>query len=82
VTKIHKRYVLPTAQGTGVGKKLIEYISTIALQNRNQILSLNVFRKNPAIEFYERIGFKKVKEINIDVGNGFTMNDYVMEMSI
>jgi len=82
VTKIHKIYILPTAQGKGVGKILINAIAELALQNNNQVLSLNVYRKNPAIEFYEKLGFKKVGEINIDVGNGFTMNDFVMEKSL
>jgi len=82
VTKIHKIYILPTAQGKGVGKKLIESIAAVARQNKNQTLSLNVFRKNPAIDFYEKIGFKKIGEVDIDVGNGFTMNDFVMEKSI
>jgi ribosomal protein S18 acetylase RimI-like enzyme len=79
LTKIHKIYVLPTAQGKGVGKKLINAIAKLALKNKNQALSLNVYRKNPAIEFYEKLGFEKVDEVDIDVGNGFTMNDYVME---
>lgn len=81
-TKIHKIYVLPTAQGKGVGKRLIGAIAETALQNKNQILSLNVYRKNPAIEFYQKIGFKIAEEVNIDVGNGFIMNDYVMEKNL
>jgi len=79
ITKIHKIYVLPHGQGKGVGKKLIERITTTAIQNKNQTLSLNVYRKNPAIDFYQRLGFKIVEEVNIDVGSGFVMNDYVME---
>jgi GNAT superfamily N-acetyltransferase len=82
VTKIHKIYVLPAAQGKGVGKKLIDSISAFALQNKNQILSLNVYRQNPAIDFYEKMGFKKSEEVDIDVGNGFMMNDYVMEKGL
>jgi ribosomal protein S18 acetylase RimI-like enzyme len=81
-TKIHKLYVLPQAQGKGVGKKLIDTICEIARKNNNQTLSLNVYRENPAIDFYEKIGFKKVNEVDIDVGNGFTMNDFVMEKAV
>jgi ribosomal protein S18 acetylase RimI-like enzyme len=81
-TKIHKLYVLPSTQGKGVGKKLISAIAGIAKENKNETLSLNVYRQNPAIDFYEKVGFKKVDEVNIDVGNGFMMNDYVMEKNI
>ncbi len=82
VTKIHKIYILPTAQGKGVGKALINCVAKIAIQNKNQTLSLNVYRQNPAIEFYKKLGFKITEEVNIDVGHGFTMNDYVMEKGL
>jgi ribosomal protein S18 acetylase RimI-like enzyme len=82
LTKIHKLYVLSTAQGKGVGKILVNSIAKIAKENKNKTLSLNVYRQNPAIEFYEKLGFKKVEEVNIDVGNGFMMNDFVMEKSL
>jgi ribosomal protein S18 acetylase RimI-like enzyme len=82
LTKIHKIYVLPNAQGKGVGNMLINKITAIALQNKNQTLALNVYRKNPAIEFYQKLGFSIVKEVDIDVGNGFTMNDYEMEKDL
>ncbi len=82
LTKIHKIYVLPNAQGKGVGKKLINKIAAIAFQNKNQTLALNVYRKNPAIEFYQKLGFTIVEEVDIDVGSGFVMTDYVMEKAI
>jgi len=81
-TKIHKLYILPTAQGKGVGKALMTRITELALQKKNQTLSLNVYRKNPAIEFYQKIGFQKTGEVNIPIGNGFMMEDFVMEKNI
>jgi ribosomal protein S18 acetylase RimI-like enzyme len=78
-TKIHKIYVMPDAQGKGVGKELITMIEGIASGKDNVILSLNVFRHNPAINFYQKIGFSKAGEEKIDVGNGFVMDDFVME---
>ena len=81
-TKIHKIYILPMAQGKGVGKKLMAWVEEIALQNKNQTLSLNVYRQNPAIDFYEKIGFRKVEVVDINIGQGFTMNDFVMEKKI
>ena len=81
-TKIHKIYVMPSAQGKGVGKELINRIEFIASTKNNSILSLNVYRNNPAIQFYQKIGFMKAGEEKIDVGNGFVMDDFVMEKSI
>lgn len=82
-TKIHKIYILPTAQGKGIGKKLIKEIKEIALENNQTSLLLNVNKYNQgAIDFYEYLGFKKVKDEVIDIGNGYVMDDFVFELGI
>lgn len=81
-TKIHKLYLLPSSQGKGLGKILIETVAEKALQNGDIMLSLNVNRQNKAIDFYEKMGFVKVKEENISIGNGFWMEDFVMEKQL
>ncbi len=82
VTRIHKIYLLPETQGRGVGKHLIAYITTLALEQNSKILSLNVNRFNKALHFYQKIGFKSIKVENIEIGNGFLMEDYRMEKEI
>ncbi|MEN5234286.1 GNAT family N-acetyltransferase [Sphingobacterium faecium] len=81
-TKIHKIYILPESQGKGVGKLLMKTITDIAMKNKNHSLSLNVNRDNSAIDFYKGIGFEKVGEENIDIGDGFIMEDAIMEKKI
>jgi GNAT superfamily N-acetyltransferase len=78
-TKIHKIYLLPASQSKGVGKQLIEAVAERAKAGQNNTLSLNVNRHNKAIQFYERLGFEHVANETIDIGNGFIMDDYVME---
>ncbi|MBC9796383.1 GNAT family N-acetyltransferase [Sinomicrobium weinanense] len=80
-TKIHKIYILPETQGRGVGKKLIRKSAEVAREKGDVILSLNVNKYNPAIGFYERIGFKKTAEEVISIGNGYVMDDFVMDWS-
>lgn len=77
--KIHKIYVLPEFQGKGIGGKLIEKVVQYSKLNKINSLTLNVNRFNKAIDFYLKKGFKITKEENIDIGNGFLMEDYVME---
>lgn len=77
-TKIHKLYVLPNFHGKGLGKKLMTEIERIASENKNEALILNVNRFNKAIQFYEAIGFSIIKEENIDIGNNYWMEDFVM----
>lgn len=81
--RIHKIYVLPTAQGKGVGKRLIDHIlEHVATINNQTHLHLNVNKYNAAVNFYKHIGFKTTKEEDIDIGNGFFMNDFVMEKAL
>ena len=82
VTKIHKIYILPETQGKGLGKKLIGSISEIALAHDNQALLLNVNRSNPAVQFYQHLGFEIIGEEDISIGNGFLMEDYTMKMML
>ncbi|CAD0007970.1 GNAT family N-acetyltransferase [Flavobacterium salmonis] len=82
VTRIHKIYLLPETQGKGIGKKVIEWIEKMALENHSTSLSLNVNRFNSALSFYKKIGFEVIDEVNIDIGNGYLMEDYVMEKKL
>lgn len=82
VYKLHKIYVLPSYQGKGAGKFIInELISTIKQKGATTLL-LNVNRQNTAKGFYEKLGFTVIKEEDIDIGNGYFMNDYVMEKKV
>ncbi len=75
---MHKIYVLPSMQGKNVGQALISAVESIAREAGMQKLSLNVNRDNKAAGFYERNGFEKTGEEDIDIGDGFFMNDAIM----
>ena len=81
-TKIHKIYVLTTQQGKGIGKQLIDFIAEEAKLMQQKGLILNVNKNNKAIEFYKTLGFSISAEEVIDIGNGYVMDDYVMEKDI
>ncbi|MBK8710374.1 MAG: GNAT family N-acetyltransferase [Niastella sp.] len=80
--KLDKIYILPQQQKTGFGKQLLLYVLKEAKQENTISLTLNVNRYNKALDFYVKMGFKIIKEEDIDIGNGYFMNDYVMEMKI
>lgn len=81
-TKIHKIYVLPETQGTGLGRQFFELVKEKAIENNQKAIFLNVNKYNNAIHFYTKLGFTKVKDEVIDIGNGYVMDDYVMEVNI
>ena len=82
VFKLHKIYVLSSQQGKGTGRFLIDYILTNIEQRGATALQLQVNRQNKAKNFYERLGFIVIEEADFNIGNGFFMNDYVMEKKL
>jgi ribosomal protein S18 acetylase RimI-like enzyme len=80
--KIHKLYVLPNQQGKGLGKQLIDFVISLARKHQIEKLTLNVNRFNKAVAFYKHIGFTIAFEENIEIGNGYLMEDYVMELEL
>ena len=80
--KIHKLYVSPDMQGTGIGKTFIAFVKTWANEHGALAVFLNVNRFNKAVYFYKHIGMAIIKTEDIDIGNGFLMEDYVMELKI
>lgn len=82
VFKLHKIYVLHIHQGRGVGKFIIQYVLDEIVQKGAKALQLNVNRNNSAKAFYEKLGFRVIRTEDIDIGNGYQMNDYVMELSL
>ncbi|HNP21912.1 MAG TPA: GNAT family N-acetyltransferase [Panacibacter sp.] len=81
IYKLHKIYALPNQQGKGIGKQIIQYISAELKPQGISLLQLNVNRHNKAKGFYEKLGFMVIAEEDIDIGNGYFMNDYVMQLA-
>jgi ribosomal protein S18 acetylase RimI-like enzyme len=82
VFKLHKIYVLPSIQGKGVGRYMIDHVIDEIKKKSAITLELNVNRYNPAKLFYERLGFEVIRNEDIDIGNGYFMNDHVMRYNL
>lgn len=81
--KLHKIYLLPEAQGKGAGKALILDVAEQARKAGQKSLLLNVNKYNQkAIDFYLRMGFEEIYKEVIDIGNGYVMDDVVMELKL
>ena len=80
---LSKIYILSSIRGKGVGKKAMQFIEDLAIEKQCNTVSLTVNKNNTnSIKAYEKMGFVKVKEIVIDIGNGFVMDDFKMEKSL
>jgi GNAT superfamily N-acetyltransferase len=80
--KLNKLYVLPGIQKTGAGKALMNYAVDLARSQAASSFILNVNRFNSARFFYEKRGFKVLKEENVDLGNGIVQEDFLMGINI
>lgn len=77
--KLHKLYVLPNIQSKGVGAALLNIAETTSKSMGGSHVLLNVNRNNKAQHFYQKNGYEIISEEDIDIGNGYFMNDYIME---
>ncbi|MGB3546049.1 MAG: GNAT family N-acetyltransferase [Saprospiraceae bacterium] len=80
--KIHKIYLRPAAQGTGSGRAFVNAAETQARAAGMSVMVLDVKRDNPAVGFYEHLGYCNLGHKDTDIGNGFMMMDYVMERKL
>ncbi|MBD1396878.1 GNAT family N-acetyltransferase [Pontibacter sp. JH31] len=81
VYKLNKIYLLPTRQGTGLGKLLLEAVEAKVSKLGAGFLDLNVNRFNKAKTFYERCGYQVHLQEDIPIGP-YWMNDYVMRKQL
>ena len=81
VYKLHKLYCLPSTQGKGCGKALINEVFKQVAGLGIKIMELNVHRQNKARSFYEKMGFTIAYEEDIPIGP-YWMNDYVMRKEL
>ena len=81
---LQKIYVLPYYQGAHCGsflfREAVKYIRDV--HPAPCIMELNVNRNNKAVGFYEHMGMKKSREGDFPIGNGYYMNDYIMQLKI
>lgn len=62
--------------GSFLFRKAIEHIKQ--LHPAPCRMELHVNRHNKAVKFYERMGMRKLREGDFEIGGGFYMNDYIM----
>lgn len=80
---LHKLYVEADHRGRGCARRLIAAASEHAKANSFDRLTLRVNKRNlVAIAAYERMGFARAGSIVSDIGGGFVMDDYRMELAL
>ena len=80
---LSKLYVDEEFRGKGIGKHMFQkFIEICKLRNLKKIW-LTCNRNNlDSLAVYEHLGFKKTREEVTDIGNGFVMDDFILEYEI
>ncbi|WP_066436792.1 GNAT family N-acetyltransferase [Chryseobacterium sp. CCH4-E10] len=81
-TKLHRIYLVPESKGQGIGKAAIDFLKVKVAAGSDRKIILNVNKNNAAKKFYESQGFTVFNEVVLDIGSGFTMDDYEMEFYV
>lgn len=78
--KLEQLYLLPEYYGQGLGRLMMRHVEQQARARGYGTLMLQTNKRNEtAIVFYCKTGFTVREEAVFDIGNGFVMDDYVME---
>lgn len=82
---LHKIYVMPDAQGSGVGMSLfntaVEHVRA-KVNDKPARIELNVNKFNSSVNFYLHIGMRVLLEEDFPIGNGFYKTDYIMGLDL
>ncbi|HYH03267.1 MAG TPA: GNAT family N-acetyltransferase [Bacillota bacterium] len=77
---LSKLYLLKEYRGRGYASATFAFLENLCVNRRLEAIWLTVNRNNKdSIAVYEKKGFKVVRTQVKDIGNGYVMDDYVME---
>jgi len=75
-----KFYLDSSFRGKGVAQRFLAFLEDRFREAGKEAVRLTVNRQNiGAINFYFKSGFKIIRCEDFDIGNGYFMNDFVME---
>lgn len=82
VLHLSKFYLYGHQRGKGYGRQMLDFLIQLGKDNDLKIIELNVNRRNPTIQTYQKFGFTIIGEENNNIGNGYVMNDHVLVRNI
>jgi diamine N-acetyltransferase len=81
--KLEQLYLLPALHGRGLGKLMMNRIESHARELGCDTLMLQVNKRNTtAASIYFAAGFTVREEVVIDIGNGYVMDDFILEKAL
>ena len=80
---ISKIYLFPEARGHGYARRVIEFYKDLCFARGHRAMYLTVNKHNDlGIRAYNGTGFETIEAVETDIGHGYIMDDYVMELKL
>lgn len=80
---ISKIYIDSDFRNLNLGSQLMNFAIEEAKKRGSRLIWLTVnINNSKSIEWYQKRGFTIKENIKIDIGNGFVMDDYLMELPL
>ena len=80
--RVHKLYLQPAMHGKGIGRAMLKFIAAESMPLGCKELELNVHKRNPAVGFYQHVGFTIEKDIVTVIEHGHILDDYIMMLDL
>ena len=80
---ISKIYLFADARGHGYARRVVEFYEDLCFARGFDAMYLTVNKYNElGIRAYEGTGFETIDSVETDIGEGFIMDDYIMELRL
>lgn len=80
---LSKLYVKKQYRRKGISRLMLEDCINYAKDNNKNSIYLTVNKGNiNSIDVYHHYGFKQIDAVVNDIGNGYVMDDYIMELNV
>lgn len=80
---ISKIYLLAEERGRGFASKTIRFYEDLCIERGLRAMYLTVNKHNElGIRAYKGKGFETIDAVETDIGNGFVMDDFIMEKAV
>lgn len=80
---LSKFYIQKESRGKHLARKMLEFVEAEARKEHLVSIYLNVNKDNvETIAIYKHLGFTIIRNEKNDIGNGYFMDDFVMEYSL
>ena len=80
---LSKLYAAKGCRGKGIGRLMFDDVLSYAKENGMDKIYLTVNKGNtPSYDIYLHLGFKVIDSVVNDIGQGYVMDDFIMEYTI